>query len=142
MHSLCCLLFFSSRRRQTRCALGTGVQTCALPIWPGNWSRRIAAPSATPCRGASTADDSSDRTWSRTGTVIADQLTARLTEALWASKRLVWAIFSRRSGCLPKPPVEIGRAHVRTPATNSYLLGRHLLGSQELSLQASASHSE
>src|SRR3546814_17861160 len=24
--------FFSSRRRHTRCALGTGVQTCALPI--------------------------------------------------------------------------------------------------------------
>src|SRR3546814_13016319 len=26
--------FFSSRRRHTRCALGTGVQTCALPICP------------------------------------------------------------------------------------------------------------
>src|SRR3546814_8969830 len=25
-------VFFSSRRRHTRCALGTGVQTCALPI--------------------------------------------------------------------------------------------------------------
>src|SRR3546814_5548386 len=37
---LCCLycvvlfsvFFFSSRRRHTRCALVTGVQTCALPI--------------------------------------------------------------------------------------------------------------
>src|SRR3546814_16775070 len=30
------LFFFSSRRRHTRCALVTGVQTCALPIWrPG-----------------------------------------------------------------------------------------------------------
>src|SRR3546814_5309475 len=36
--------FFSSRRRHTRCALVTGVQTCALPIsWlpltrnPGSW---------------------------------------------------------------------------------------------------------
>src|SRR3546814_16690291 len=27
------LVFFSSRRRHTRCALVTGVQTCALPIW-------------------------------------------------------------------------------------------------------------
>src|SRR3546814_9987966 len=27
--------FFSSRRRHTRCALVTGVQTCALPIWVG-----------------------------------------------------------------------------------------------------------
>src|SRR3546814_2927548 len=30
---VCCLFFFSSRRRHTRCALVTGVQTCALPIW-------------------------------------------------------------------------------------------------------------
>src|SRR3546814_4358623 len=33
----CCLIvgvfFFSSRRRHTRCALVTGVQTCALPIY-------------------------------------------------------------------------------------------------------------
>src|SRR3546814_4497183 len=28
--------FFSSRRRHTRCALVTGVQTCALPISLGN----------------------------------------------------------------------------------------------------------
>src|SRR3546814_3539653 len=27
-------IFFSSRRRHTRCALVTGVQTCALPILP------------------------------------------------------------------------------------------------------------
>src|SRR3546814_9209982 len=30
---LCCVFFFSSRRRHTRCALVTGVQTCALPIY-------------------------------------------------------------------------------------------------------------
>src|SRR3546814_8194696 len=28
----CCVFFFSSRIRHTRCALVTGVQTCALPI--------------------------------------------------------------------------------------------------------------
>src|SRR3546814_8755730 len=32
MFSFCCFFFFSSRRRHTRCALVTGVQTCALPI--------------------------------------------------------------------------------------------------------------
>src|SRR3546814_6589931 len=32
---LCSLFFFSSRRRHTRCALVTGVQTCALPISEG-----------------------------------------------------------------------------------------------------------
>src|SRR3546814_10691386 len=31
----CCFFFFSSRRRHTRCALVTGVQTCALPISVG-----------------------------------------------------------------------------------------------------------
>src|SRR3546814_6745229 len=30
--SVCFCVFVSSRRRQTRCALVTGVQTCALPI--------------------------------------------------------------------------------------------------------------
>src|SRR3546814_6512447 len=30
---VCCCFFFSSRRRHTRCALVTGVQTCALPIY-------------------------------------------------------------------------------------------------------------
>src|SRR3546814_20728958 len=34
-------LFFSSRRRHTRCALVTGVQTCALPIY-GHRLRRLA----------------------------------------------------------------------------------------------------
>src|SRR3546814_7023003 len=32
--SVLVFFFFSSRRRHTRCALVTGVQTCALPIWP------------------------------------------------------------------------------------------------------------
>src|SRR3546814_16281885 len=32
----CCFFFFSSRRRHTRCALVTGVQTCALPIYDGS----------------------------------------------------------------------------------------------------------
>src|SRR3546814_19521008 len=31
-HCVVCVFFFSSRRRHTRCALVTGVQTCALPI--------------------------------------------------------------------------------------------------------------
>src|SRR3546814_10303225 len=32
MYVVMCVFFFSSRRRHTRCALVTGVQTCALPI--------------------------------------------------------------------------------------------------------------
>src|SRR3546814_2931343 len=33
MSGSCLWFFFSSRRRHTRCALVTGVQTCALPIF-------------------------------------------------------------------------------------------------------------
>src|SRR3546814_7575074 len=33
----CFFFFFSSRRRHTRCALVTGVQTCALPISAPGW---------------------------------------------------------------------------------------------------------
>src|SRR3546814_3172282 len=35
--------FFSSRRRHTRCALVTGVQTCALPISLAKGKRRVVA---------------------------------------------------------------------------------------------------
>src|SRR3546814_1151832 len=38
---MCVLFFFSSRRRHTRCALVTGVQTCALPIWKTPMPREI-----------------------------------------------------------------------------------------------------
>src|SRR3546814_9578464 len=60
MYDVCVVFFFSSRRRHTRCALVTGVQTCALPIYedaidlarrylsylPSNW--REAPPAAPP----------------------------------------------------------------------------------------------
>src|SRR3546814_19383091 len=37
----CCIIFFfSSRRRHTRCALVTGVQTCALPFFRAAGARR------------------------------------------------------------------------------------------------------
>src|SRR3546814_4155468 len=35
------MFFFSSRRRHTRCALVTGVQTCALPIYRGGHCPRL-----------------------------------------------------------------------------------------------------
>src|SRR3546814_3086575 len=38
--------FFSSRRRHTRCALVTGVQTCALPIYRETVRRTIGAAQA------------------------------------------------------------------------------------------------
>src|SRR3546814_8235997 len=58
MFVLICVLFsfffFSLRRRHTRCALVTGVQTCALPIYcpPGGYHRGMM-PAAVPGRFAS-----------------------------------------------------------------------------------------
>src|SRR3546814_8207094 len=60
IHSVLFVFFFSSRRRHTRCALVTGVQTCALPIcWPIRWRRNgkngirsIASSSTAPGCGA------------------------------------------------------------------------------------------
>src|SRR3546814_19135455 len=40
--------FFSSRRRHTRCALVTGVQTCALPIFEETPAGKPEAPQALP----------------------------------------------------------------------------------------------
>src|SRR3546814_11294906 len=49
----CSYFFFSSRRRHTRCALVTGVQTCALPIW--RQARKIdARPARHECERALT----------------------------------------------------------------------------------------
>src|SRR3546814_3105950 len=36
--------FFSSRRRHTSCALVTGVQTCALPIWTTDVTGSVELP--------------------------------------------------------------------------------------------------
>src|SRR3546814_13330952 len=49
--------FFSSRRRHTRCALVTGVQTCALPIFGDAARSRLAARGG---GGAQRPDDRGD----------------------------------------------------------------------------------
>src|SRR3546814_5066171 len=57
----CCVLcfFFSSRRRHTRCALVTGVQTCALPIYWG-----MGAEYSGPLEIEATADFPTKGLWS------------------------------------------------------------------------------
>src|SRR3546814_17130625 len=71
----CVLFFFSSRRRHTRGALVTGVQTCALPICaspcspPTTWStrssctKRLAAPRCHRCRASSACRSTSCCAW-------------------------------------------------------------------------------
>src|SRR3546814_3064454 len=56
------IFFFSSRRRHTRCALVTGVQTCALPIWE-RFMRMMAAGLALLLAAASPAASVDDLGW-------------------------------------------------------------------------------
>src|SRR3546814_2115272 len=59
--------FFSSRRRHTRCALVTGVQTCALPISLGTGAAINLANGGT--LSYTGVGASSNRTWSANGAV-------------------------------------------------------------------------
>src|SRR3546814_5038407 len=63
--------FFSSRRRHTRCALVTGVQTCALPIYPLS---RVAVAYASPTRGIVTGNPTYEAIW-RTGEWLGAKVT-------------------------------------------------------------------
>src|SRR3546814_2859825 len=91
LRRFCYVFFFSSRRRHTRCALVTGVQTCALPI----------------CAERT-------RALSMHGEGKLDELS--LSEALTAGRRaFVLAALSVRAG-LPEATVhsmKIGRASCR-----------------------------
>src|SRR3546814_4540352 len=82
------LFFFSSRRRHTRCALVTGVQTCALPI-------SLAAPVAAAVGLTVSAvalgplDMTVDRPWLLAGfAVLGAAATAALTLARSEERRV------------------------------------------------------
>src|SRR3546814_2997720 len=108
--------FFSSRRRHTICALVTGVQTCALPIWrsrlistrsrkSGDGERRSAPhrPSVKWADGGGPADG-------RGGNAGGGPL-----------RRL--RVAPRGGGAeRRRAPHAIGRAHVCTPVTNAHLV--------------------
>src|SRR3546814_8984920 len=81
---ICVIFFFSSRRRHTRCALVTGVQTCALPILVRG-SRKDST--------VKTAIDDQDNV-SRTG---APKLSAWLWSPWYA--KLWWAAKIGRASC-------------------------------------------
>src|SRR3546814_1283406 len=127
--------FFSSRRRHTRCALVTGVQTCALPILetsspsrnqsvglicnpespateaPAPVSRpkaRVPDPPSkrrTPTRSELERLRAQLRTWIDTGEL---ESPSDWNKAIY---ELVRTVDPRRIG-------QIGRAHVCTPVTN------------------------
>src|SRR3546814_5414710 len=115
----CVIVVFvcSSRRRHTRCALVTGVQTCALPILgrgsgpvppPRQWIK-LTADHLTAIdlvaeqRARARADQRAEQLRPAIGDEIADHPTGELAED------------------------QIGRADVRTPVTNAHVVCRLLI---------------
>src|SRR3546814_5235260 len=132
-----CFFFFSSRRRHTRCALVTGVQTCALPISKLRTDE-----------GLREVRDS-----------LVGQVKAELQKATDGKAHTLPPLYYfrlhreyDRTGtfcfgedcCLsgvPSQPlkpdtayIEIGRAHVCTPVTNAPLVCRLLLETKKAEL--------
>src|SRR3546814_8634457 len=91
------VFFFSSRRRHTRCALVTGVQTCALPIWRGS---RVTNASLCDSRLLPSQEH-------RLGTIISRSTKLRLALLEKGHPAFVRILRSARD------PLEIGRASCR-----------------------------
>src|SRR3546814_8493116 len=103
-------LFFSCRRRHTRCALVTGVQTCALPIvdfgaldlrWIGAIVSRDGAVEETGLGAGVLGDPARSVSW------LVDRL-ARYGGRIEVGQTVLLGTFIRPIECSP----EIGRAHV------------------------------
>src|SRR3546814_2184804 len=129
--------FFSSRRRHTRCALVTGVQTCALPISvdagrAGERATYLAnSLSGQTERAAGLADYLV--TLISSGAPL-DALPAELSPSAPSPERIADAVAAHLRADHATIVVagdskqwEIGRAHVWTPVTNAHLVCRLLL---------------
>src|SRR3546814_3501519 len=92
---LCCF-FFSSRRRHTRCALVTGVQTCALPIFVESGKE--------PARGGLRADAALAQGTAALRAAEADEVNAR---------RSLAALFG-----VDTPPAELSGSDLLAPPRN------------------------
>src|SRR3546814_10587039 len=92
----CCsaLFFFSSRRRHTRCALVTGVQTCALPIYLSDTTALATAAQAVRDKALEARDSAS--------AVNLDEEAAeliRFQQAYQAGAKKIGRASCRESGC-------------------------------------------
>src|SRR3546814_12200931 len=108
--------FFSSRRRHTRCALVTGVQTYALPI--SSWSLSPATSrSRTRTRSScaiSALEESIDSFWQTTQRISAERSRARCSSTGRSEERRVGKEVSVR--------VDLGGRRIIKKTTNKTLI--------------------
>src|SRR3546814_6480209 len=116
MSNVCYCFFLSSRRRHTRCALVTGVQTCALPIFPDR-------------AGEARRDDQPERqfpaaseAWRPAG--------GRPVDQVWAASRL-WRGDAGVGGRPGRPGVPC-HLHLFDPAGGSPMTQRFILSAGDL----------
>src|SRR3546814_4544558 len=101
------MFFFSSRRRHTRCALVTGVQTCALPISRHEIDyHRAILPDETVTARTWVGDPRGAR-FDRFVEFVDDQGRIR------AAARTTWAIIDRKTGKPLRVPRELAVPFVR-----------------------------
>src|SRR3546814_9032996 len=123
--------FFSSRRRHTRCALVTGVQTCALPISRGTVVPWVVQ---TDRLGQTQAVAPAEADYQPTDPQIAfhlarfvEQVRSIPSDAIIVRQNWLRAYdFTTDRGAAALNDYaranEIGRAHVCTPDTNAHLV--------------------
>src|SRR3546814_7680044 len=92
------MFFFSSRRRHTRCALVTGVQTCALPISLASCRQGQHVPDTKLCGIGMEANSPAGRDW---------------TKFDWKGIRVVFDKDTRMKLAANQRNWEIGRASCR-----------------------------
>src|SRR3546814_19490274 len=117
--------FFSSRRRHTRCALVTGVQTCALPIYPSLWKNHAIC-----CMAVMMVEQRTDRIRRAFGTAALGYEDSAGVQRI-AAETLAKLAAQRRLPPVPRI-LELGcgtgwlTQHIRTPWRPAALPVQHL----------------
>src|SRR3546814_8213693 len=114
-------VFLSSRRRHTRCALVTGVQTCALPILSRPTTSGVSAASAVSIAGVNWDIYSASTIENDRPTICAPSI-AQANSSPDSAPSIIGVATSATAPAAGTRSIEIGRAHVEPPVTNAHLV--------------------
>src|SRR3546814_3874739 len=124
------LFFFSSRRRHTRCALVTGVQTCALPILHQvtiNHSKALLKEADHHLTSEGQLEGMLERFSVAANGLCEPTVQSKLHSPIQKCVDAIERCIQWRSQMQPQAEIKrskIGRAHICTPVTNEHNLYR------------------